>query len=516
MRAWGPRAAGALSVGAAVGCLTPLGAALPTVDRWALAGTLLVLGRGLLGRRRLAWQAGLALVALLALLPPHRPGRFLALGAVAVLLIAGHAQYVARPDPRRLRAAAYAGLGALTLVVGHGLWLSARDRTPVRQVAHAALTLPSRAAARSDRVFLLAVVLAALLALALAFAPAPPPPADDEATRARVRDLVRHPDSGSLAPFATRADRAYVFSDDGAAAIGYRVVWGVALAGGDPVGAAASAPAAVAAFGRLCERRGWRPAVLGADAADAGVWRAAGPRRGVEIGDEAVLDVAGFSLATRRMRNVRQAVRRTHLSGVRVDLGVLDASLARRLAPVLENWLRGRAERGFAMNLDRILAPRADVLVAVAYDRAGAPQAFARFAVAGGGAVLSLDVAPRRLDAPNGVVERLIVEAAGYGRERGVREVSLNFAGMRRAFVSPGRMAALARIPLHVLDRWIELRPLWRFTAKFHPRWRPRLLLLCTWWDLPRVGPAALLAEFGRHRPAAPGRDLPQEAGVAP
>jgi lysyl-tRNA synthetase class 2 len=111
--------------------------------------------------------------------------------------------------------------------------------------------------------------------------------------------------------------------------------------------------------------------------------------------------------------------------------------------------------------------------------------------------VLTLDVAPRRRDAPNGIVERLIVETVRYGRERGVREVSLNFAGMRQVFTASGRLARLAAAAVHVFDRWIELRPLYRFTAKFDPRWRPRSLLLRSWCEVGPVGVAALVAEFG-------------------
>jgi lysyl-tRNA synthetase class 2 len=195
-------------------------------------------------------------------------------------------------------------------------------------------------------------------------------------------------------------------------------------------------------------------------------------------------------------------VRRADNAGIRVQIGALDPLLVPRLVPILRDWLKGRAERGFAMNLDAILVPRDDVLVAVAYDAAGAPQAFARFALVAGGRILSLDVAPRRRDGPNGVVERLIVEMADYGRARGVREVSLNFAGMRRVWAGHTPAARLAAVPLRALDRWIELRSLYRFTDKFDPLWRPRQLRMRSWLELIPVGAAALTSEFAA-RPAA-------------
>ena len=59
-----------------------------------------------------------------------------------------------------------------------------------------------------------------------------------------------------VAPFALRPEKQYVFSPDGAAAVGYRVRLRTAVASGDPLGAAESWPAAVAAFMALARRRG--------------------------------------------------------------------------------------------------------------------------------------------------------------------------------------------------------------------------------------------------------------------
>jgi lysyl-tRNA synthetase class 2 len=467
-------------------------------DAYVLALVLLVLARGLVGRRRLACQALLALVAVDAAMPPYRLGQLAFFAVLAVALIGLYAECLVRPDPRRLRAAGHAALGTLVVVLVHGGWLIVVERAGPGESARAAVSFGADQGGLPALLFVVGFVGSGLLALILALAPATPPPPGDSADRRWVRRLVDHPDAGSLAPFATRADKAYVFSPDRQAAIGYRVLFGVAIAGGDPVGAASAAPRAIVAFMELCATRGWRPAVLGAGTEAKAYWHRAGLRQGVVIGDEAVIDVATFSLTSRRMRNVRQAVRRSVNSGVRVQIGRLDEQLARQLAPVLADWLRGRAERGFAMNLDQILVPRDDVLVAVGYDDRGVPQAFARFARCAGDRVLTLDVAPRRRDAPNGIVERLIIETVRYGRERGVREVSLNFAGMRQVFTATGRLARLATAAVHVFDRWIELRPLYRFTAKFDPRWRPRSLLLRSWWEVGPVGVAALVAEFGR------------------
>jgi len=477
------------------------GARLPALDRVPLALLVLLLAHGLAGRRRLALQVTVGLVVVAILPPVHR--RELLLPVVAALLLLP-GRYAVRPDAQRLRAATVVAGAALAVVVGRAVWETGRHR------AYAASPFPIGTTDRSTRIYVVVVLAAVLVALAIALAAAPAPPPAGEVERAQVRRLVQDPRSGSLAPFATRADRSYVFSPRGDAALGYRVRFGVALAGGDPAGA--DPAAAIAAFAQLCEEHGWRPAVLGNDAAATGdLWRSAGVRRAVEIGDEAVLDVPSFSAAGRAMRNVRQAARRADNAGVRVEIGALDPRLVPALDRVLRDWLRGRSERGFAMNLDALLTPREGVLMAIARDAGGEPVAFARFAVAAAGRILSLDVAPRRRDAPNGVVERMILSMVDHARALGADEVTLNFAGMRRVYAGTSAGARLLQVPLHMLDRWIELRSLWLFTDKFHPRWRPRQLRMRSWWELVPVALVALTSEFGGRPAAVPSPSAPVE-----
>lgn len=475
-------------------------------DRLLVAALLVLLAHGLAGRRRLAQYTALTVVTAATAVPPLQPGRLVLLGAIAVLLLPYGDCFVVLPDPRRLHAACLVAAIAVFLMLGRGVWEAVGRNQPVRQAARAALPMLPAEPNRSTRLFVVVVAVIALMALAVALAAAPAPAPSGEAERAKVRALVQQPGAGSLAPFTTRADRTYVFSAAGDGVIGYRVRFGVALAGGDPVG---DGPAAISAFIHLCAARGWRPAVLGADVELGDLWRRAGLRRAVEIGAEAVLEVATFSLSSRRMRNVRQAVGRARNSGVRVTIGPLDPLLIPGLNAVLRDWLRGRGERGFAMNLDAVLTPRSDVVFAVAWDVQNRPVAFARFAVAAAGRILSLDVAPRRHDAPNGVVESLFVAVVDHARSMGAAEVTLNFAGMRRVYAGASCGARLASVPLRALDPWIELRSLNLFTEKFRPSWRPRQLRLRSWWQVIPVGMAALTAELGTRKAESEGARPP-------
>jgi lysyl-tRNA synthetase class 2 len=76
-------------------------------------------------------------------------------------------------------------------------------------------------------------------------------------------------------------------------------------------------------------------------------------------------------------------------------------------------------------------------------------------------------------------------------RGRGIEELSLNFAAFARLIRARG---AATRV-LAVADRFFQVERLYRFNAKFDPRWEPRYLVFEGALGLPRVGLAAMLVE---------------------
>ena len=89
----------------------------------------------------------------------------------------------------------------------------------------------------------------------LALRPARPVAELSEADEERLRGLLaRHGARDSLGYFALRRDKSVVFSPSGKAAICYRVVSGVVLAGGDPIGDVEAWPGAIEAFMELAQR----------------------------------------------------------------------------------------------------------------------------------------------------------------------------------------------------------------------------------------------------------------------
>ena len=357
-----------------------------------------------------------------------------------------------------------------------------------------------------DRAAVALVVLGAavlLVAILVALAPAGGPHGLDAEERARLHTMLdRWGSIDSLSYFALRDDRSVIFSPTGKAAVTYRVVGTVSLAAGDPLGDPEAWPGAIAAW--LAEARsfGWVPAVLAASERGAEAFHRVG-LDALELGDEAILHVADFSLEGRSMRVVRQAVSRCVRAGLTVSchrVADLDDETLAMVRARADQWRDGAVERGFSMALGRF-GDRADsrAVVVLCRDGAGELRGLLHF-VPWGDDGLSLDLMRRDRDSENGIVEHMVAGLMAATPELGVRRVSLNFAVFRSVFARGERLGAgpVLRVWRSVLlwaSRFWQIESLYRANAKYQPEWVPRFVCFRSSADLPRVSVAALRAE---------------------
>jgi lysyl-tRNA synthetase class 2 len=229
----------------------------------------------------------------------------------------------------------------------------------------------------------------------------------------------------------------------------------------------------------------------------------------LELGDEAVVDVKDFSLSGRAMRNVRQMVKRIERAGyetrVRRIRDVGDGELE-RIRRAAEDWRGTDTERGFSMALGRIGDPAdGDCLIATAHKSDDEPgpygdlKAILHFVPWGEDGV-SLDLMRRDRSADPGMNELLIVAALQAAPKLGIERISLNFAMFRSALargekIGAGPVLRAWRGLLVFLSRWFQIESLYKFNAKFRPRWEPRFVVYASTRDLPRIGIAAMQAE---------------------
>lgn len=361
---------------------------------------------------------------------------------------------------------------AVVAVIARGIFLG----RPVT-AQHAALAIALALAGLGTHVLaseLLGDVLLVAAGLALMWPTSARP---DPADLPRVWALIKATRDDPLAPFAMHSRKCYHFSADGTAALAYQTRIGLAVVSGDPIGDQRRFPDLVADFVALCRSRGWRIAVLACSERRLGLWNAAAlpgrALRQVPIGRDVVIDVADFDLVGRRFRNLRQAVQRTYNRGVSTEVIAEQELNGELLAELTEVLLAsaGRTERGFSMALDGALEGRyPGVQLAIARDASGRVQGFHRYAVAGDGSDVSLDVPYRRRGAPNGLDERLSVDMVETAKAAGAQRLSLAFAAFPELFDDKNRgpLASFFYWAIHRLDPLIALESLYRYLRKFH------------------------------------------------
>ncbi|WP_187285043.1 phosphatidylglycerol lysyltransferase domain-containing protein [Streptomyces sp. OR43] len=501
-------------------------------------------------RKRAAWIVNLVLSGLTLLLfaavigfPEVRryPQNWISLALTAAFVLAlalGRREFYAKGDRSNPKLAALVAVGGLlvTSLIAAGLVTltnTAPDEhrsTFLDRWRYGALRLVSVAADDSrfpgittpGWVNVVINILSTLLLIAVVYAAfrarraVDPITAEDETALRALLD--RHGERDSLGYFALRREKSVVRSPTGKAAVAYRVVGGVSLASGDPIGDPEAWPGAIGPWLAEAREHGWIPAAMGVSEEGGTIYARHG-LDALELGDEAIVETADFTLEGRAMRTVRQAYNRVKRAGyevtVRRHADIPEAEMA-ELVRRADDWRDGATERGFSMALGRLGDPADGQCVMLECRDAspaegggtGALRAVLSF-VPWGPHGLSLDLMRRDRDAENGLMEFMVIELLQRAEKIGVTQVSLNFAMFRSVFERGSRLGAgpvlrLWRSLLSFFSRWWQIESLYRANAKYRPIWEPRYLLFEKSADLPRIAVAAGRAEGFLEAPGLP------------
>jgi len=496
------------------------------------AGASLVLvAPYLLKRRQRAWQVAIGLMLALGLFDLLKGLDFeetaLTWGVAVVLVLSSDA-FTVRHDPITLRSALWRvpllgllGIAAAALATwasqGRPSWSSVLRETgdllrwqpgPLHFERHVAFDY--HFAWIPTAVHL--VEIGTLMAIAyVIFRPLAAPRAlPGPAARRLAAQLVRTHGRDTLSFFKLRGDKQYFFSTDRAAFVGYRIENGVLLLSGDPVGPDTAIDPLLAQLRTFANARGLKLGAVGASESMRARYEALGLRT-LYLGDEAIIDLQQFSLEGRPIRKVRQSVTRLRKAGYVAELhgrAAMDPDTLEAVERVLEVGRQGAPERGFSMAMDSISGPHIDqTLVLVAHDDEGVVRGVLHFVPCYGRSAVSLSFMRRDPATPNGLTEFMVASATELLRDRGLDELSLNFATFARWMHSPSRWheRVLGKV-VSVLNPFFQIESLYRFNAKFFPRWEPRYLVYEGTLGLLRASLAAAWAEGQLPKPRVPRR----------
>ena len=486
---------------------------------------LILVARGLNRRKRRAWNLSVIILVINIVAELSReithPAQLVVNSGLVLLLVVFRKEFYAISDPTTKRQPFIAFFLILLLIIISGiLFIYFRHRTQIQgnfgfsdvlqQVLEGlvGITGPIKFTSNtvSDTVgYTLGAlgIFSIILPLWLFFRRSTSLPTMSAEDLEHVKVLIRHDqDQDSLGYFATRKDKSVVWTENRKAGIAYRVQNGVMLASGDPFGEFSLWPDAISEFLKIAQQHAWTPGVMGCSDRGGEVWVEKSGMIAIDIGDEAIIKVADFTLDGRPMANVRQMVNRIARKGYITTTTQwldLDSETKKKLHKLANEWRYGVAERGFSMSMDRF-GEEADsntyITIAFLEGEIKGLLYFVPWATNS----LSLDRMQRERGTDAGVNELMITDTVAWGRANGITHISLNFAAFRSLFeradkISAGPITRGMRNLIRFLSGFFQVESLYRFNAKFQPEWETRYVLYPRAADLPKVAWAALKAE---------------------
>jgi phosphatidylglycerol lysyltransferase len=487
----------------------------------ALAGfALLLLAAALWRRKRVAWL--LTVLVLVASAVAHLLKGFdyeeaLLASLLCALLLMLRPQFHARSDPPSIRQAFSTLIAALVFTLAYGTaGFFLLDR-------HFRVTFGLGAAIRqtvvmftqyydpglepvtgfgryfADSIYLVAVVTTGyslLLLIRPVLAPRHASPADREAA---ARIAAAHGVS-SLTPFALLADKLYYLSPGGSF-VAYVVKGRAALALGDPIGPERDVAPTIAGFQAMCAPNDWFPAFYQVPPTHLNAYRRLG-FQSTQIGQEAVVELEGFSLQGGERKSIRTSVNKmTRLGYVaRVLEPPHPEPLLSELNEVSHEWLAARraSEMRFSVGwFDRTYLNSGPVLVVLS--AAGRVEAFANILVLQQAREVAVDLMRHRAGAEKGQMDFLFASLLEWARDAGFEKFSFGLSGLSGIGEHPHDPAierALAFAFRH-LNQFYNFKGLHAYKAKFGPTWEPRYLVYPDLSSLPASLGAFVRANTG-------------------
>ena len=479
-----------------------------------LAGSLLIgLSLALWRRRYVAWWSAVIMLSLLTLshiFKRHDQIVTIFGGVNLALLLITHSRFRVRSDFPTIRRGVALFVGCLIFAVAYGslgFWLLDRREFGIEFTVGRSLQETLRLFfnlgstnlqphTRYAEWFLDSVSLVGIVATIGAFVSLLRPVVWRSRTlpheREEARVLVTEYGRSSLDEFKTWPDKLFFFSADRRSVISFGVSNGVAVVLGDPTAPdVQSSRAIIESFLDFCNANAWHvafhqvPPRLLPLYADLGLGY-------LKLGEEAIVDLATWSLAGNAMKGFRSAINRLERLGYRTAIHQppQSDSMLDQLRAVSDAWLTlpGRRERAFTLGrwADDYIR-RCPVFTLES--STGEIVAFMNVIDDGVPGEATMDLMRHMPDAPNGAMDVLFAGLADYFRSIGKTSFSLGMVPFYDVGSHPDDPLIERGIRLLIgrMERFFSYRGLSAYKDKFHPHWEPRYVIYSSAIALPQI-----------------------------
>ncbi len=321
--------------------------------------------------------------------------------------------------------------------------------------------------------------------------------------RQLAQAIVEQYGRSSLARFTLFDDKVYYFSPSRQSVIAYVPKGRGAIALGDPIGPPEDRRAVIAGFQQFCACNDWYPAFYQTLPDDLELYESLG-LQALQIGEEAIVDLHGFTLEGKPGRNLRTSINKVVKTGHQIEFcpPPLTECLLQELRSVSEEWLQmvQGSEKKFSLGWFNDVYLR-DCEIALVRNADGQVTAFANVITEYHLNEITIDLMRRRQDVEHGTMDFLLVSLFQHCKAQGYDGFNLGLSalsGIGLSKQSPRLEKAVRYLYCH-LNQFYNFQGLHAYKEKFQPRWEPRYLIYPDWFSLPDIVVALVRADSGDH-----------------
>jgi phosphatidylglycerol lysyltransferase len=289
--------------------------------------------------------------------------------------------------------------------------------------------------------------------------------------------------------FKIYPDKYFYIADDKDGFISFKVTGGYAIVLGNPVCRDEDAARTlILSFDNYCLENGMTSVYYRIPKESLELYSKLG-KRNVPVGDEGIVDLDRFSLNGLHMIGVRKMIRNLQEQGfsTRVHVPPIDGDLFEKLIWVSDSWKQAAKVKNTKQATDKseIEVLKKHIIITVE-DSEGHIYAFLNIIPDDVSGDAANDAIRKVADAPEGVMEMLLVRTMIYLKEQGFRSVNLGLAPLS-GIQGTSFTERTARFAYEKLKAYKNLKHLRLFKEKFSSRWEQRFLVYNNNYHLPSI-----------------------------
>jgi phosphatidylglycerol lysyltransferase len=309
----------------------------------------------------------------------------------------------------------------------------------------------------------------------------------DETQQSVALGLVAKYGSSGIDYFKTCPDKHYFFGDDNEGFLSFRIAGTFAAVLGDPVCPTPGKQIAmVRGFDRFCLENGLKNFYYRVPEESLPAYESSG-KKSLLIGQEAIIDLASFSLEGGARKSIRNACNKAQESGLfpRMYAPPVKDGILQKLKAVSDEWLEERHyyEMVFSQGMFNMKYLRQQTIITIE-NHEEKVLAFLNLIPDYAPGEMTYDLLRTARDAPAGISDFLVVETIRYLTSRGYKFFNMGFApmsGIEKGRDFPEKSLKFAYEKIRSFSHFKGLRD---FKEKYGPEWQNRYLIYEHHYDL--------------------------------